>query len=140
MTLTLEKKIVRSERFLKACRREKVDCTPIWIMRQAGRYLPEYRKLREQHAMLELAKTPELAARATLQPVERFELDAAILFSDIMVPLWVMGVPFRIEESVGPIIDIPIRSEAQVKALRRFDAVRDAPFVLDAIRGIRKEL
>jgi uroporphyrinogen decarboxylase len=130
----------KSTRFLKACRREPVDCTPIWIMRQAGRYLPEYRALREKHAMLELAKTPELAARVTLQPVERFDLDAAILFSDIMVPLWGMGVPFRIEEGVGPVIDDPIRTAAQIRALRRFDAARDVPFVTEAIRLVRAEL
>jgi uroporphyrinogen decarboxylase len=76
----------------------------------------------------------------TLQPVERFELDAAILFSDIMVPLWGMGVPFRIEEGIGPVIDDPIRSEAQIRALRRFEAARDVPFVLEAIRAIRGEL
>jgi uroporphyrinogen decarboxylase len=131
---------VKSQRFLQACRREEVDCTPIWIMRQAGRYLPEYRKLRERHSMLELAKTPELATRVTLQPLARFDLDAAILFSDIMVPLWGMGVSFRIEESVGPVIESPLRSEAQIRALRRFDAARDVPFVLEAIRGIRGEL
>lgn len=131
---------VRSQRFLKACRREATDCTPIWIMRQAGRYLPEYRKLREKHAMLELAKTPELATRVTLLPVERFELDAAILFSDIMVPIWGMGVPFRIEENVGPVIDDPLRSEAQIRSLRSFDAQRDVSFVLEAIRQIRHEL
>ena len=131
---------MKSQRFLKACHREEVDCTPIWIMRQAGRYLPEYRELRERHAMLEIARTAELAARATLQPVERFELDAAILFSDIMVPLWGMGVPFRIEESVGPVIEDPIRSEKQIKALKRFDAARDVPFVLEAIRAVRSEL
>ena len=130
----------KSSRFLKACRREAVDCTPIWIMRQAGRYLPEYRALREKHAMLELAKTPELAARVTLQPVERFDLDAAILFSDIMVPLWGMGVPFRIEESVGPVIDNPIRGAAQIHALRTFDAAGDVPFVTESIRLVRAEL
>jgi len=130
----------RSQRFLKACRREATDCTPIWIMRQAGRYLPEYRKLREKHAMLELAKTPELATRVTLLPVERFDLDAAILFSDIMVPLWGMGVPFRIEESVGPVIDDPLRTEAAIRDLKSFDAQRDVPFVLEAIRQIRREL
>ena len=130
----------RSQRFLKACRREPTDCTPIWIMRQAGRYLPEYRKLREKHAMLELAKTPELATRVTLLPVERFELDAAILFSDIMVPLWGMGVPFRIEENVGPVIDDPLRTEAHIRALKNFEAQRDVPFVLEAIRQIRHEL
>jgi uroporphyrinogen decarboxylase len=109
-------------------------------MRQAGRYMPEYRKLREKHAMLDLAKTPDLATQVTLQPVKAFDLDAAILFSDIMVPAWGIGVPFRIEENVGPIVDQPIRGEAQIRALRKFDAKRDVPFVLEAIRLVRKEL
>ena len=130
----------RSERFLKACRRSPADCTPIWIMRQAGRYLEEYRKLRKKHAMLEMARTPELAARTTLMPVEKFELDAAILFSDIMIPVEGIGVGFRIEENVGPIVDQPIRSEAQVRALRRFEPERDVPYVLEAVRQIRLEL
>ncbi len=109
-------------------------------MRQAGRYLPEYRKLRERHAMLDLAKQPDLAAQVTLMPVRRFALDAAILFSDIMVPAWGLGVPFRIEENVGPVIDEPLRTEKQVRALRVFDAQRDAGFVLESIRMIRAEL
>ncbi len=130
----------RSERFLKACRREPTDCTPIWIMRQAGRYLPEYRRLREKHGMLEMARTPDLATHVTLLPVEAFELDAAILFSDILVPAWGLGVAFRIEENAGPIIDKPIRTETQVRALRTFDPVRDVPYVLAAIRQARTEL
>jgi uroporphyrinogen decarboxylase len=130
----------RSERFLKACRREETDCTPIWIMRQAGRYLPEYRELRKKHAMLEMAKTPELAARVTLLPLQELDLDAAILFSDIMVPLEGMGVSFHIEENVGPIVEAPIRSAEQIRALRPFDAPRDVPFVLEAIRQVRREL
>ena len=129
-----------SSRFLRACRREAVDCTPIWIMRQAGRYLPEYRKLRERHAMLDLAKQPDLAAQVTLMPVRRFALDAAILFSDIMVPAWGLGVPFRIEENVGPVIDDPLRTARQIHALRVFDAKRDAGFVLESIRQTRAEL
>ena len=130
----------QSERFLKACRRQATDCTPIWLMRQAGRYMAEYRKLREKHAMLELAKTPDLATAVTLQPVLAFDLDAAILFSDIMVPIGGIGIPFRIEENVGPIVDQPIRGEDQVRALRKFEPERDVPYVLEAIRQVRKEL
>jgi len=130
----------RAERFLKACRREEADCTPIWIMRQAGRYLPEYRELRRKYSMIEMAKTPDLVTRVTLLPVERFDLDAAILFSDIMIPLGGMGVSFRIEENVGPIVDEPIRTGAQVSALKEFEAARDVPFVLQAIRQLRIEL
>ncbi len=102
--------------------------------------MPEYRKLREKHAMLELAKTPDLAAAVTLQPVNAFDLDAAILFSDIMVPLWGIGIPFRIEENVGPIVDHPVRDATQLAALRKFEPQRDVPFVLEAIRLVRTEL
>src|SRR5262249_2789445 len=115
-------------------------CTPIWIMRQAGRYLPEYRKLRERHAMLEMARTPDLATRVTLMPVERFELDAAILFSDIMVPAWGIGVPFRIEENVGPIVENPLRTEVKFRGRRKSEPGRDVPYVLEAGRQTRGEL
>ena len=109
-------------------------------MRQAGRYLPEYRQLREKHAMLDLARNPDLAAQVTLQPLAAFELDAAILFSDIMIPVAGIGVPFRIEENVGPVVDRPIRSESQIRALRSLEPARDVPFVLDTIRIVRREL
>src|SRR5438093_10195002 len=103
--------------FLRAARREETEYTPIWLMRQAGRYMPEYRALREKYSMLTLAKTPELAAQVTLQPVERLGVDAAILFSDIMLPLEAMGVDLEIKESVGPVIHNPIRSTANVERL-----------------------
>ena len=130
----------RSERFLKACRREAVDCTPIWIMRQAGRYLEEYRELRRKHGMLYLARTPDLAARITLMPLEKFELDAAILFADILLPACGLGVPFRIEENLGPIIEEPIRTESQILTLQVFEPRRDVPYVLETITRVRGEL
>ena len=93
-----------NERFLKACRRETVDCTPVWFMRQAGRYMAEYRTLRAKHSILEMCKTPELAAQVTLQPIERFPLDAAIIFADILLPLEPMGIHLEFAQGEGPVI------------------------------------
>jgi len=128
-----------NDRFLRACRRERVDATPVWFMRQAGRSFAAYRKLRERYGILELAKTPELCAEVTLMPVRELGVDAAVLFADIMLPLEPMGVDLRIEPEVGPIIDRPIRSAEDVAALRPFDPA-EVSFTLDAIRLVRAEL
>jgi uroporphyrinogen decarboxylase len=128
-----------NDRFLRACRRERVDATPVWFMRQAGRSFAAYRSLRERHGILELAKTPDLCAEVTLMPVRELGVDAAVLFADIMLPLEPMGVDLRIEPEIGPIIDRPIRSAADVAALRPFDPAGVA-FTLDAIRLVRREL
>ena len=101
-----------NDRFVRACRRERVDATPVWFMRQAGRSFEGYRRLRERYGILELAKTPELCAEVTLMPVRELSVDAAVMFADIMLPLEPMGVGLRIEPEVGPIIDHPIRSAA----------------------------
>ncbi|HTG40321.1 MAG TPA: uroporphyrinogen decarboxylase [Methylomirabilota bacterium] len=124
---------------MRACRGEPVDATPIWFMRQAGRSFAAYRALRERYGILELAKTPELCAEVTLMPVRALGVDAAVLFADIMLPLEPMGVGLRIEPEVGPIIDRPIRSAADVAALRPFDPA-EVSFTLDAIRLVRHEL
>src|ERR1700731_2034229 len=124
--------------FLAACRRQPVAHTPIWVMRQAGRYLPEYRKLRSQVDFVKLTRTPELAAEVTLQPLRRFELDAAILFSDIMTPLQGMGVDLAFEP--GPVVRDPIRTDAQIDALPALVPQRDVPFVLETIRLVRANL
>ena len=121
--------------FLSACRRQPVPHTPIWVMRQAGRYLPEYRELRSKVAFEALTRTPELAAEVTLQPLRRFELDAAILFSDIMTPLQGMGVDLTFEP--GPVVAKPIRTDAQIDALPELVPERDVPFVLETIKLIR---
>jgi uroporphyrinogen decarboxylase len=123
---------------LRACRGQAVERTPIWIMRQAGRYLPEYRELRERADFLALCKTPELAARATLQPLERFALDAAILFSDIMIPAEPMGL--RLAFRPGPVIDPPLRSAGDVERLRVVDPRDGVPFVFETLRLLRREL
>jgi uroporphyrinogen decarboxylase len=128
-----------NDRFVRACRGEAVDATPIWFMRQAGRSFSGYRALRERYGILELAKTPELCAEVTLMPVRELGVDAAVLFADIMLPLEPMGVGLRIEPEIGPIIDRPIRSAADVAALRPFDPA-EVSFTLDAIRLVRHEL
>src|SRR5947199_9432855 len=128
-----------AERMLAACRRQPVDATPVWFMRQAGRTLARYRTLRERYPILTLAKTPELSTQISLMPVEELGVDGAVLFADIMLPLEPMGVGVRIEPEVGPIIDRPIRSAADVEALRPFDPA-EVSFTMDAIRLVRSRL
>src|ERR671914_1686571 len=110
-----------AERMLAACHREPTDATPVWFMRQAGRSLADYRKLRERYPILTLAKTPDLCTEVTLMPVEAFRVDAAVLFADIMLPLEPMGVDLEIRPDVGPIIHRPIRSRTDVDALPLID-------------------
>jgi uroporphyrinogen decarboxylase len=117
-----------------------VDRTPVWFMRQAGRYLPEYHAARQGRELLEVCRDPGLVAEITLQPLRRMDLDAAILFSDIMVPVAAMGADVRIEERVGPVVSNPIRVAGDLRNLRPFDPEADVPFVLEAIRLLRKEL
>src|SRR6266508_1237660 len=128
-----------SDRFLRACRREPVDRTPVWYMRQAGRYLPEYRRIRESHDVLEICRTPDLAVAVSLQPVRRLGVDAAILFSDIMVPVQAMGIDLRIDPDVGPVIPQPVRAAADLRRLRPLDPEGDVPFVLEAVRALAAE-
>lgn len=120
-------------RLLAALAGGEPDATPVWFMRQAGRYQPEYRALRRQHGMLEIANTPALAASVTVAPVRQFGVDAAILFSDIMVPLGPAGVAFEIQEGVGPVVAEPIRDAAAVARMRDVDPQRDLPQVLEAV-------
>jgi uroporphyrinogen decarboxylase len=129
-----------NDRFLKACRREPVDRTPVWFMRQAGRYMPEYRALREKHSLLELVRTPELAVEVTLQPIRAFRFDAAILFSDLLVPLAPLGIPFDFHQGEGPVIERPVATAADVAALRRFEPREALAHVQEAIRLLRREL
>jgi uroporphyrinogen decarboxylase len=129
-----------NDRFLRACRQLPVDRTPVWFMRQAGRYMSEYRALRQKYSLLELCRTPELAAEVTLQPVRRLEVDAAILFSDLLLPLEPMGIPFDFVKGEGPQIDRPIRSAGDIARLRVIDPAVELSYVLDAIGLIRREL
>jgi uroporphyrinogen decarboxylase len=127
-------------RILAAAHRRPADATPVWFMRQAGRCLADYRRLRERYDILTLAKTPELCAEVTLMPVEAFGVDAAVLFADIMLPLEPMGVRLEIQPDVGPIIHNPIRSRADVERLGVIDPEREVGFVMDAIRLVRSQL
>lgn len=128
------------DRFLRACRLQDVDRTPVWFMRQAGRYLPEYRELREGRDVLAMCRAPDLALELTLQPLRRMPVDAAILFSDIMVPVAEMGASVRIEPGVGPVVDSPLRSREDISRLRRLEPDSTVPHTLEAIRLLRKEL
>ncbi len=123
----------------KALRREKVTRPPVWMMRQAGRYLPEYMELRRQYGFLERCYTPEIAAEITLQPLRRFPFDAGIIFSDILLPLDCMGADLHFREGKGPQIDNPVRSAEDVDALTDFEPERDLPSPMEAIRLCRKE-
>jgi uroporphyrinogen decarboxylase len=128
-----------NDRFLRACRREPVDVTPIWMMRQAGRYMSEYRALREKHTLLELCKTPELAMKVTLQPM-KLNVDAAILFADILLPLEPMGAPFEFAKGEGPVVHSPVKNRADVDALRVIEPQEGLGYVLEAIKLLKKEL
>lgn len=131
---------VFNDRFLKACRGEPVDRTPVWFMRQAGRYQAEYRALRAKYDMMTLATTPELTAEVTLLPIRQMAVDAAILFSDIIMPLGPMGVDVELRKGVGPVIDQPIRSARDVERVRPLEPETDLDYVLTAIRMLREEL
>ena len=125
---------------VRALRCESVERTPVWYMRQAGRCLAEYRALRERYGILEMARTPELCARVTEMPVSRLGVDAAVLYADIMLPLDGMGVPFRIEPELGPIVEVPVRDAEAVKQLRVVSAEEATPYLFETIRTLRRRL
>jgi len=132
---------LKNDRFIRALLRQSVDVTPVWMMRQAGRYLPEYRETRKRAgSFLNLCKTPELACEVTLQPLVRYSLDAAILFSDILTIPDAMGLGLNLVENVGPQFDKPVRTASDIKALSVPDPESDLGYVMDAVRLIRKEL
>jgi uroporphyrinogen decarboxylase len=125
--------------FLRACRGEVIERAPLWLMRQAGRYLPEYREVRKGVSFLELCKTPKLAAEVTLQPIRRFGFDAAILFSDLLVPLEAMGLAVEFTDE-GPRLPAPIRTPADLGRVARFDPAARTGFVMETIEMARREL
>jgi uroporphyrinogen decarboxylase len=127
-------------RLLDACSRVPVDATPVWLMRQAGRYLPEYRAIREKLSFVEMCMRPDIAAEVTLQPLRRFDLDAAIIFADILLPLEPMGIGFHFTPEDGPVIEKPIRGARDLEGVHGIDAAADLPYVMDAIRLVRHEL
>jgi uroporphyrinogen decarboxylase len=126
--------------FLKACRREPTSCTPIWLMRQAGRYMKEYRALRKKYSFLEMCKNPQLAAEVTLQPVQQLRIDAAIIFADILLPLEPMGIELEFAKDEGPVFHHPIREMKQIEKLRIIEPEEDLPFLMEAIGIVRREL
>jgi len=126
--------------FLRACRRELTEYTPIWLMRQAGRYMKEYRALRKKYSFLEMCKNPEIAAQVTLQPIEKFKLDAAIIFSDILIPLEPMGVAFEFAKGEGPVFHHPVREMKEIEKLRVIEPEEEVSFLVKAIGMVRKEL
>lgn len=128
------------DRFLRACRSEKTDRTPVWFMRQAGRYMAEYRALREKHSLLDLCKTPELALEVTLQPVRALGVDAAILFADILLPLAPMGANFDFLAGEGPVFEQTFRTPEAIESLRLIDAEEELSYVLETLRLLRREL
>ena len=125
---------------VRACRRERTERTPIWFMRQAGRCLAEYRELRERYGILEMARTPELCARVTKMPVDRLGVDGAVLYADIMLPLDGMGIPFHLQPDLGPIVERPVRSAADIDAIRVIDANEATPYLFETIRMLRRDL
>ena len=131
---------IGDSRLMRACRREATDATPIWLMRQAGRYMAEYRALREKHTILQLIKTPELACEVTMQPIHAFDLDAAIIFADILPPLEGMGLHLDFVEGEGPILDNPVRTAQDVAKLRTPPPEESLSFTLNAIKLARAEL
>jgi len=124
--------------FLKACYRRPTEYTPIWLMRQAGRYIKEYRALRKKFSFIQMCKNPELAAEVTLLPVNKLKVDAAIIFSDILLPLEPMGIELEFAKSEGPITHHPIREMKQIDSLRIIEPEEDLPFLMEAIRVGRR--
>jgi uroporphyrinogen decarboxylase len=131
---------LNDSRFLKACRKEQTACTPIWLMRQAGRYMSEYRELRKKYSLLTLCKTPELATEVTMQPIRAFALDAAIIFADILLPIEPMGLQLEFAKGEGPVISNSITTAKDVERLHPFDPRESLSFVMDAIRLVVREL
>jgi uroporphyrinogen decarboxylase len=131
---------LRNDRFLRACRRQPVDATPVWFMRQAGRYMPEYRAIRADHSLLEICKRPDLAAEVTLQPVERLGVDAAILFADILLLIEPLDVGLEFAAGDGPVVRRPVVRSADVERLRPYDVRVELGFVAEAVDAVVRRL
>lgn len=129
-----------NDRFLKACRKEEIDRPPIWLMRQAGRYQKGYRAIREKYSIVDICKIPEVCTEVTLLPIEQFGFDAAIVFSDIMIPLEPMGISFEYKPGVGPVIHNPIRSISDVEALKDLDLGKDLQYTAKALGNLKAAL
>lgn len=129
-----------NDRFLKACRKEETDRPPVWFMRQAGRYQEKYREIRKKHSLVDICKIPEVCAEVTLLPIQQFGFDAAIVFSDIMIPLEPMGIDFEYKPGVGPIIHNPIKSKSDVEKLKELDFGKDLQYTGESLGILRSEL
>jgi uroporphyrinogen decarboxylase len=125
---------------VRACRREQVERTPVWFMRQAGRSLPQYREIRRRFGLFDVCRQPELCAEVTLQPVEAHGVDAAVMFADIMLPVIGMGIDVDLVENVGPVVANPVASRADVERLRIPEPEESVPFILEAVRLVREGL
>src|SRR5579859_3002899 len=126
--------------FLDACYSKKTSYTPVWYMRQAGRYLPAYRKLKEKYTILDICQTPELAAKVAMQPVDILGVDAAILFADIMIPLLGIGIELDIVENIGPVIKNPLQTLDQIKQMRKLEPEQDIPYIRKTIALLKDML
>jgi uroporphyrinogen decarboxylase len=124
-----------AQRFIRACLRQPVDITPLWFLRQAGRYMPEYQAVRRHHSLLEICKNPEIAAEVTITAAERLDVDAAIIFADLLLPFECMGLPFEFKAGEGPVVETPIRSAADIDRLRT-DRAAELGYVAEAIRKV----
>lgn len=129
-----------NDRFIRACQGREVDRLPVWYMRQAGRYDPEYRKIKENYSLLEICQQPELAAEVTLMPVRKLGVDAAILYSDIMNPVASIGIDFDIVKNIGPVIHNPIRNAEDINRLKPIDVEKDLSHILETIAILDREL
>lgn len=129
-----------NDAFLKACRGEEHDHVPVWYMRQAGRYQPEYMKIREKYSLFEITHNPEVCAEVTMLPVQQLGVDAAILFADIMTPMPAMGIDVEIKSSIGPVISNPIRNLDDVQNLQQLNPEKDVPYILETIKLLRQQL
>src|SRR6266436_4538039 len=131
---------LENDNFLRACWRKETENTPVWFMRQAGRYLESYQKIRSKHDVITICKTPELSARITTDAVSELGVDAGILFADIMLPLEGLGVKLKLVDGIGPVIETPIENKEQVDDLSGFSPEEHVPYVLDAVRLVKQQL
>lgn len=129
-----------NDNFLRACRKEETDFTPVWLMRQAGRYLQEYMDIKNKSSFIEMCKTPEVACEITMQPLRRFDLDASIIFADILLPLEGMGINFEFTKGDGPVIHNPVRSRADIDAIKEITPEEDVSYLMEAIKLTKKEI
>src|SRR3972149_7906436 len=131
---------IKNDTFLRACARKPASRTPVWLMRQAGRYMKEYMAIKEKHSFLEMCRNPEIACEVTMQPIKAFEMDAAIIFADILLPLPGMGINLEFAKGDGPVINNPVRTKKDIEAIRVINPEEVVLYLLQAIKLVKKEL